>query len=152
MVVLKRENTYSGWLSSVKTVALKRDNTHLTTQPVGVCLRGLAVWFAGLRVHWAVGDKELPVECGRRECSEADSLIAAIAAALGAKRRRVCAPLKNEAVCGASKRQRGAFGLGDFAIGLAAIEFWGFAEVGQKVARHVPAASAGRMVLVRWDG
>ena len=25
---LKLENTYSGWLSSVKTVALKRDNTH----------------------------------------------------------------------------------------------------------------------------
>ena len=27
VVALKRENTYSGWLSSVKTVALKRDNT-----------------------------------------------------------------------------------------------------------------------------
>ena len=28
VVALKRENTYSGWLSSVKTVALKRENTH----------------------------------------------------------------------------------------------------------------------------
>ena len=59
---------------------------------------------------------------------------------------------QDEAVCGASERQRRAFALGDFAIGLAAIEFGGFAEVGQKVARHVLAASAGGVVLVRRDG
>ena len=76
--------------------------------------------------HGAVCDEELPVECG--------------------------ASLQDEAVCGASKRQRGAFGLGDFAAGLAAIEFGGFAEVGQKVARHVLAAPAGGVVLVRGDG
>ena len=28
VVVLKRENTYLEWLSSMKTVALKRENTH----------------------------------------------------------------------------------------------------------------------------
>lgn len=107
-------------------VLLADNLLRLRGQPVGVCLRGLAVGFAGLRVHGAVGHEELLVEGG--------------------------APLQDEAVCGASKRQRGAFGLCDFAAGLAAIEFGGFAEVGQKVARHVLAASAGGVVLVRGDG
>ncbi len=30
VVALKRENTYSGWLSSMKTEALKRENTQGT--------------------------------------------------------------------------------------------------------------------------
>ena len=106
-------------------VLLADDLFRLRGQPVGVCLGGLAVGLAGLRVHWAVGDKELLVECS--------------------------ASFKDEAVCGASKRQRWAFGLGDFAAGLAAIEFGGFAEVGQKVARHVLAALACGVVLVRRD-
>ena len=78
-------------------VLLADNLLRLAGQPVGVCLRGLAVGLVCLRVHGTVGDKELLVECG--------------------------ASLKDEAVCGASKRQRGAFGLGDFAAGLAAIEF-----------------------------
>ena len=62
------------------------------------------------------------------------------------------AALQDEAVGGASERQRRAFALGDFAIGLAALEFGGFAEVGLQVARHVPPASAGGVVLLRGDG
>ena len=107
-------------------VLLADDLLRLRDQPVGASLRGLAVGLAGLRVHGAVGDEKLLVEC--------------------------FAPFQDKAVCGASKRQRGVFGLGDFAAGLAAIEFGGFAEVGQKVARHVLAASARCVVLVRGDG
>ena len=44
------------------------------------------------------------------------------------------------------------FALGDFAACLAAIEFGGFAEGGQKVARHIPAAPAGGVVLLCGDG
>ena len=104
-------------------VLLADNLLRLAAQPVGVCLRGLAVGLVCLRVHWSVGDEELLVEGG--------------------------SAFQDEAVCGSAKRQRWAFGLGDFAAGLAAIEFGGFAEVGQKVARHVLAAPARGMVLVR---
>ena len=43
---------------------------------------------------------------------------------------------------GAPLHQSRPFRLSDFAVGLAAIEFGGFAEVGQQTARHVLAASA----------
>ena len=59
---------------------------------------------------------------------------------------------QDEAVRGSAKRQGLCVSTGDFAAGLAAIEFWGFAEVGQQVARHVPPASAGGVVLLRGDG
>jgi hypothetical protein len=38
VVTLKRENTYSGWLSSVKTVALKRENTQLPLKVKYFCI------------------------------------------------------------------------------------------------------------------
>ena len=107
-------------------VLLADNLLRLATQPVGVCLRGLAVWLVCLRIHWTVGDEELLVEGGT--------------------------PLQDEAMGGSAKRQGLCVSTGDFAAGLAAIEFWGFTEVGQKVARHVLAASAGGVVLVRWDG
>lgn len=70
---------------------------------------------------------------------------------------------QDEAVGGAAERQRRAFALGDFADGLAAIEFGGFTsafakatvdvpEGGQVVTRHVPAALAGGVAFPRRDG
>lgn len=70
---------------------------------------------------------------------------------------------QDEAVGGAAERQRRAFALGDFAAGLAAIEFGGFTsafakatvdvpEGGQVVARHVTAALAGGVAFPRRDG
>lgn len=102
------------------------DFARLRRNPLGVCLGGLAVGLACLRVHRAVRHKVLLVEGG--------------------------SAFQDEAVCGASERQRRAFALGDFAAGLAAIEFGGFAESSQVVARHVPAAPAGGVVLLRGDG
>ena len=101
------------------------DFAGLRRNPLGVCLGGLAVGLARLRVHGTVRHEELLVEGG--------------------------SAFQDEAVCGASERQRRAFALGDFAAGLAAIEFGGFAEGSQVVVRHVPPASAGGVVLLRGD-
>ena len=96
---------------------LRADNlARLRGHPLGVCLGRLAVWLVGLRVHGAVGHEELLVEC--------------------------CAPLQDEAVCGSAKRQGLCVTTGDFAIGLAAIEFGGFASAFAKAT-----ADAGRSRL-----
>ena len=89
------------------------DFARLRCQPLGVCLGCLAVGLACLGVHRAVRHEVLLVEGG--------------------------SAFQDEAVCGASERQRRAFALGDFAAGLAAIEFGGFASAFAKAT-----ADAGR--------